>query len=131
MAIAVTGKPIESSKPAMIVGFFVVRRACSTARRCESFPNLMSTSGLACVPRSDRFEPILEKRQGLSWHWFGTDFDALPFPDCIVPMARTNQGVSDLVQDGVQNLFGAVAFHKVDRKFDSAPVVNAEAVWSK
>ena len=42
-------------------------------------------------------------------------------------MARTKQGVSDLVQDRVLDFFVPVAFHEVDRKFDGAPVVNAEA----
>jgi hypothetical protein len=59
-------------------------------------------------------------------HWSGTKFDALPFPDRIVSVARTDQGVSDLVEDRVPNLFVAVALHEIHRKFDGAPVVSAK-----
>lgn len=31
----------------------------------------------------------------------------------------TNQGVGDLVQDGIEDLVGAIAIHQVDRQFDA------------
>ena len=60
-------------------------------------------------------------------YWLGANFDALSFPDRIVPMAGTDQSVGDLVQDGVPNLLVAVALHEIDRKFNGAPVEYAEA----
>src|SRR5208283_5360793 len=58
----------------------------------------------------------------------GSDLDALLLPHLVVPVARTDQGMGDLVQDRVPNFFHRVVpLHEVDRKPDDLPVVDAQA----
>lgn len=58
--------------------------------------------------------------------WPGAYFDALPFPDLIMPVARADQGMGNFVEDGVQNLFLTVALNKANRQLDGAVVVHAQ-----
>lgn len=59
--------------------------------------------------------------------WPSADLDALPFPDRIMAMLRPNQGVCNLVQDGVQNLFHSVPLHEVGGQLDGLALVHAQA----
>ena len=42
----------------------------------------------------------------------GTDIRAFRLPDGVMAMPGTDQGVSDLVQDGIDDLLGAIAVHR-------------------
>ena len=37
--------------------------------------------------------------------WLGSDLQAFLFPDPIMAVTRTDQGMSDFMQDGVHDLF--------------------------
>src|SRR5262249_11669769 len=55
------------------------------------------------------------------------DFDAFHRPDLVVTVARADQGVRYLVQDGVLDLFDRIVpFHEVDGKLDGPAVVDAQ-----
>ena len=45
----------------------------------------------------------------------GSNLDAHGLPDFVVPMLGANEGMSDLVQDRVQDFFGGAALDEVDR----------------
>ena len=40
--------------------------------------------------------------------WFGSNLQAFLFPDTIMAVTRTNQSMSDFMQDGVHDLFGRI-----------------------
>src|SRR5262245_48978616 len=55
------------------------------------------------------------------------NLDALPLPHPIVPMVRPNQGVRNLVQNGVLNLLpGVVSINEVNGQLNSPTGVHAE-----
>jgi hypothetical protein len=57
----------------------------------------------------------------------GSDFDALPLPDLVVPMAGANEGMGNLMKDGVPDLFpGVVSLKEVDGEFDRFTGVDAQ-----
>jgi hypothetical protein len=51
------------------------------------------------------------------------EFEALALPDEIMTLTRTNQSVSNLVQDGVADFILDVVVHEVTRKLDGLAVV--------
>jgi hypothetical protein len=60
-------------------------------------------------------------------HRLGSNLQTLLLPDSIMTVFRPDQRMSNLVQEGIDNLFGAVPQHEEDAQFDGTAVINAEA----
>jgi hypothetical protein len=58
--------------------------------------------------------------------WSRSNFQTLLLPDAIMAVIRTNQRMSDFVQDRVNDFFGGILEHKENRKFDGAAMINAQ-----
>jgi hypothetical protein len=59
--------------------------------------------------------------------WSRSNFQAFLLPDAIMAVIRTNQRMSDFMQNRINNFFGGILEHKENGKFDGAAMVNAQS----
>jgi predicted RNA-binding protein with RPS1 domain len=88
------------AEPAVTLLRPAVARIQGAARRTAGLPLTWGHVGLSAPGRG------------------GPDLQAFAFPHVVVVVARPNQRMRDLVQDGVDNLLRAVTIDQVDRQFD-------------
>jgi hypothetical protein len=74
---------------------------------------LRSPAALGHFGRATAFRPCAE-------------FQALSFPDDIVPVTGADQGMGNLVKDRIENFIWPIPLYQVDRKFNGLAVINAQ-----
>lgn len=57
----------------------------------------------------------------------GADFPAFCLPHPIMATTSPHERMSNLMQQGIHNLFGAVAQHEIDTQLNDIPMVNAQS----
>ena len=83
---------------------------------------LLAAGGAFSLPVSFRHQGVGFARAGSA-----SKFDALLFPDPIMPMLRSNERMSDLVQYRVDHLLPFISKNIVARKLDSVQMLFANA----